>query len=64
MVAQIVAITATAITTAVGEKICNVMGRPDIGEYVKISGIGLSGGLAVSIISNLLKQVAETFGGY
>lgn len=64
MVKQIIAITATAIATAVGEKICNVIGRPDIGEYVKVAGVGLTGSLAIGIASSLLKQVADTFGAY
>lgn len=61
MVATIISIGSVAIATAVTEKICNVIGRPDIGEYAKVAGVGLSGGLAVGIAVSLLKQVASAF---
>lgn len=64
MVAKVLSIAAVGIATAVGEKICNVIGRPDIGEYVKVAGVGLTGGVAIGIAVSLIKQTAEAFAGY
>lgn len=50
------------VITAVGTKVCGILGETDIAQYVKVGGVSLTGIIAIGIVIQLISTVKKLFG--
>lgn len=57
----IVTMIGIGVCTAVGEEVCNAMGKGDIARWLKVGGVSLAALLALGIVISLINQTQQAF---
>jgi len=57
----LITMVSAGVITAVGEEVCNSMGKGDIARWIKVGGVSLTAGLGVGLIIKLITQVTSAF---
>lgn len=51
------------ICTAIGEEVCNAMGKGDIARWLKVGGVSLAALMSLNIVLKLITQTKQVFIG-
>lgn len=63
MTGILVTMVSAGVITAVGEEVCNAMGKGDIAKWIKVGGVSLTAGLGIGLVIKLINQTKAAFAG-
>lgn len=55
----IIGMAATGVATAVGKKICDVLGENSISQYIGVGGVSLCGVQAIALVLQLISKTKQ-----
>lgn len=61
MTGILITMVSAGVITAIGEEVCNAMGKGDIARWIKVGGVSLTAGLGVGLVIKLVNQVTQAF---
>lgn len=63
MTGVLVTMVSAGVITAVGEEVCTILGKPEIGKWIKVGGVSLTAGLGIGLVVQLVNKTTSAFAG-